>query len=126
MAGVSAADLVRDAPTNGTAVLDRSLIPDSMYARWGGVPHNRREADDSYRDACASVGAFSFQQRPIPEALMAAIPHSLAIAWWIVGSCWVVAAVIYLCDADTTLVGPLVLVGAVTGAIEWLLASRRD
>jgi hypothetical protein len=89
-------------------------------------PINRREADDSYRGALASVGAFSFQQRPHEGRVMAGIPDSLAIAWWIVGSLWVAAAVAYLCGVDTSFLVSLFVLGVVTGVIEWLLARRRN
>jgi hypothetical protein len=90
------------------------MIPDSVQ-RWMGMesPNNRREADDSYQDALASVGAFSFQQRPIEAQYMAGIPDSLAIACSIVGSSWVPAAVAYLSGANTDFLLPLVVLGVV-------------
>jgi hypothetical protein len=103
------------------------VILNSIYSPKGmESPANRREADDSYRDAFASVGAFSFQQRPHERRYMAGIPDSLVIASWIVGSLWVVAVVAYLCEADTSFLVPLFALGAATGVIEYLLARRRN
>jgi hypothetical protein len=56
---------------------------------------------------------------------MTGVPNSLAIAFWIVGSCWAVAAVAYLFDAVAGLVLPLLVFGAVTGLVEWLVRRRQ-
>jgi hypothetical protein len=56
---------------------------------------------------------------------MTGVPNSLAIAFWIVGSCWAVAAVAYLFDAAAGLVLPLLVFGAVTGLVEWLVRRRQ-
>ena len=87
-------------------------------------PDTRREADDSYRDAFASVGAFSFQQRLARRRTVAGIPDSLAIAFWIVGSCWAVGVLAYLSGEEIFLV-PLVAFGAATGVVEWWLTRRQ-
>jgi hypothetical protein len=52
------------------------------------------------------------------------LPHSLAIALWVVGSSWAVMIAAYLLDADTGLVVPLVLFGTLTGAAEWMMRGR--
>jgi hypothetical protein len=52
---------------------------------------------------------------------MAGIPTSLAIAIWVTGACWALAAIAYLLEAETTFVAPMVVIGALTGAAEWLL-----
>jgi hypothetical protein len=52
------------------------------------------------------------------------LPHSLAIAFWIVGSSWAVMVAAYLLDADTELVIPLVLFGTLTGVAEWMMRGR--
>jgi hypothetical protein len=51
-------------------------------------------------------------------------PDSLAIALWVVGSCWAVAVVAYLFDAADGLVVPLVLFGTLTGVAELLLRRK--
>jgi hypothetical protein len=56
---------------------------------------------------------------------MAGIPTSLAIALWVTGACWAVAAIPYLLEADTTFVAPMVIIGVLTGTAEWLL-RRKD
>jgi hypothetical protein len=56
---------------------------------------------------------------------MTGVPNSLAIAFWIVGSCWAVAAVAYLFDAAAGLVFPLLAFGAVTGFVEWLVRRKQ-
>jgi H+/Cl- antiporter ClcA len=50
----------------------------------------------------------------------------LAIAFWIVGSCWAVAAVAYLFDAAGGLVLPLLAFGAVAGFVEWLVRRKQS
>ena len=56
---------------------------------------------------------------------MAGIPTPLAIAIWITGACWLVAAIPYFLEIDATFVAPMVIVGALTGVAEWLL-RRKD
>jgi hypothetical protein len=57
---------------------------------------------------------------------MTGLPASLSIALWIVGSCWAVAAVAYLFDAATGLVFPLLVLGVVTGFVEWLVRRKHE
>ena len=55
---------------------------------------------------------------------MAGIPNALAIALWIVGSCWAIAAFAWLLNAETDFLTPLVAFGAVTGTLEWWLRRK--
>lgn len=55
---------------------------------------------------------------------MAGIPNALAIALWIAGSCWAVAGIAWLFDAETGLLPPLVAFGVLTGAVEWWLRRK--
>lgn len=52
------------------------------------------------------------------------LPNALAIAIWITGSCWAVAAVAWLFNAETDFLGPLVAFGVVTGAVEWFVRRK--
>jgi hypothetical protein len=55
------------------------------------------------------------------EALMTGIPDSLAIALWVVGSCWALAIIAYLIGGYEEFILPLVAFGILTGAAEWVL-----
>ena len=55
---------------------------------------------------------------------MAGLPNALAIALWIVGSCWAVAGLAWLVDAETEFLGSLVVFGVVTGPVEWWLRRK--
>jgi hypothetical protein len=52
------------------------------------------------------------------------LPNALAIALWIVGSCWAIAGLAWLLNAETEFLGSLVAFGAVTGALEWWLRRK--
>jgi len=52
------------------------------------------------------------------------LPHSLAIALWVVGSLWAVTIAAYLLGADTQLVVPLLVFGTLTGVVEWMMRGR--
>jgi len=52
------------------------------------------------------------------------LPNALAIAIWITGSCWAVAAAAWLLNAETDFLAPLAAVGVVTGGLEWLLRRK--
>jgi hypothetical protein len=52
------------------------------------------------------------------------LPHSLAIALWVVGSLWAVTMAAYLLGADTRLVVPLLVFGTLTGVAEWMMRGR--
>ena len=56
---------------------------------------------------------------------MAGIPTSLTIAICATSACWVVAILAYVFDTEAPIIAPLVIVGGLTGASEWLLRSRR-
>jgi hypothetical protein len=67
----------------------------------------------------APVGAASYRHRRY-GANMGQIPDSLAIAVWIVGSCWAVAIVAYIFGASTKFLFPLFLFGLISGVAEWV------
>jgi hypothetical protein len=52
---------------------------------------------------------------------MTGIPDKTAIALWIAGSCWAVALLLYVFNGPSDLVLPLLLFGAATGIVEWIL-----
>ena len=55
---------------------------------------------------------------------MEKLPDSLAIGFWITGSCWAVALVACLFGASTEWLLPLFMFGLLAGVTEWVL--RRD
>jgi hypothetical protein len=55
---------------------------------------------------------------------MGRLPNSLAIAMWVVGSCWVLAVLGYMLGASGDWIVPLVAFGALTGLAEWYLRQR--
>jgi len=55
---------------------------------------------------------------------MARLPESLEIAFWIVGSTWVLALLALLLDFDREVVWAAFLLGLVAGAAEWLMRRR--
>jgi hypothetical protein len=57
---------------------------------------------------------------------MANLPEALAIALWITGSCWAVAALAYVSGASTEWVLPLFFFGCVTGVVEWIKRRMPD
>lgn len=54
---------------------------------------------------------------------MTGIPRATAIALWVTASCWAVALVVYLFNGPPDLVLPLLIFGALTGIVEWILRS---
>ena len=52
---------------------------------------------------------------------MAKLSDSLAIALWIVGSCWMLAIIAYAFGGSTEWILPLFILGLATGVAEWLL-----
>jgi hypothetical protein len=56
---------------------------------------------------------------------VARLPDSLAIALWIVGSCWLLALLALLVGLDAEVIRAALLFGAVAGFVEWL-ARRRN
>jgi hypothetical protein len=52
------------------------------------------------------------------------LPDSLAIAFWVVGACWLVAIMAYAFGGPTELIVPLVMLGILTGVAEWALRRR--
>jgi hypothetical protein len=55
---------------------------------------------------------------------MARLPDSLAIALWIVGSCWALAIATYAFDGSKELILPLTVLGVLTGIAEWVLRRK--
>jgi len=66
----------------------------------------------------------SCQQRLKKEAPMTGIPDSLAIALWVVGSCWVLSIIAFLIGGYEEFILPLVAFGVLTGAAEWALRRK--
>jgi hypothetical protein len=56
---------------------------------------------------------------------MERLPDSLAIAFWVVGSCWALAGANYMFGGPRLLTLPLVVFGTFTGLVEWLLRQRK-
>jgi len=88
-----------------------------------GFPFERLRADDPYRARRPRSGA-----NPAASAQkgsrMEKLPDSLAIGFWITGSCWAVALVACLFGASTEWLLPLFMFGLLAGVTEWVL--RRD
>jgi len=57
---------------------------------------------------------------------MERLPDSLAIALWIVGSCWALAIVAYVFDASMEWILPLFMLGLLTGIAEWVLRRKAN
>jgi hypothetical protein len=55
---------------------------------------------------------------------MTGIPHATIIALWVTGSCWAIALVAHLLNGPPDLVFPLLVFGALTGIVEWILRSK--
>lgn len=52
---------------------------------------------------------------------MAGLPAELTIGIWVACACWAVAAIAYFLNVEITFIAPMVILGVVTGAVEWLL-----
>ena len=63
---------------------------------------------------------------------MSKIPEALAIALWVTGTCWAVAALAYLFGGSTqgaspsAIVFPLFIMGCVAGIAEWIMRRMRS
>jgi predicted metal-binding membrane protein len=57
---------------------------------------------------------------------MEKLPESLAIAIWIVGSCWALAILVYLIGAPMEWVLPIFIFGLLTGIAEWFLRRKSE
>jgi hypothetical protein len=55
---------------------------------------------------------------------MTGLPDSLSIAFWVVGSCWVMSAIAYVCGVFDVAF-PLVALGALTGLAEWIVRREK-
>lgn len=58
----------------------------------------------------------------IPQPL----PSSLSIAFWLVGSLWLVAIVAYIFNAPRAIVYAAFIFGALSGVAEWLAFGGPD
>ena len=65
----------------------------------------------------------SEQERP-EGACMTRLPDSLAIALWVVGSCWALAIAAYALGGPSELILPLTVFGVLTGVAEWVLRKK--
>lgn len=71
------------------------------------------------------VGRSQFPTSCAPQvARMGRLPDSLAIALWVVGSCWVLAIVAYISGGSTELILPLFVLGVLTGIAEWVMRKK--
>lgn len=80
---------------------------------------------EPWRDLPDNFGPYTthynrFVQRP-ERALMERLPDSLAIAFWLVGSCWLLAIIAYVLDASMEWMLPRFMLGLVTGLAEWVM-----
>jgi hypothetical protein len=55
---------------------------------------------------------------------MTSLPDSLAIALWVVSSCWVLAIVAHIFGGPEELIIPLVALAILTGVAEWVLRQK--
>jgi hypothetical protein len=55
---------------------------------------------------------------------MSRLSHSLAIALWVVGTCWALAILGYLLGVSSEWTVPLVTLGSLTGLAKWHLRKR--
>ena len=51
-------------------------------------------------------------------------PPSLTIAFWVTGSSWAVALLVYLLGGPMEAIFPIVILGTLTGAAEWMLRQK--
>jgi hypothetical protein len=90
-------------------------------------PDTRRKADDSYRARCAGRSMRATGLVALTEGeQMAGLPTSLSIAFWLVGSIWLVAILAHVFDAPQQIVHATLAFGAVAGLVEWLAARRNN
>jgi hypothetical protein len=57
---------------------------------------------------------------------MTGLPASLSIAFWLVGSIWLVAILADAFDAPGEIVYATFIVGLLTGLAEWLAVGRKS
>jgi hypothetical protein len=55
---------------------------------------------------------------------MERLPDSLAIALWVVGSCWALAIVAHLFGLSPEWIVTLVVLGIFTGIVEWTMRRK--
>jgi hypothetical protein len=55
---------------------------------------------------------------------MTGLPASLSIAFWLVGSIWLVAILAHVFDAPHEIVYAALVVGLLVGVVEWLALRR--
>jgi hypothetical protein len=84
-------------------------------------PDTRRKADDSYRARSAGRSLRATGLVALIEGeQMTGLPASLSIAFWLVGSIWLVAIVAHILDAPHQIVYAALAFGVIAGVIEWL------
>jgi hypothetical protein len=75
-----------------------------------------------------AVGGEALKTDSEPEhpegACMTRLPDSLAIAVWVVGSCWALAIAAYALGGPSELILPLTVFGGLTGVAEWVLRKK--
>jgi hypothetical protein len=52
------------------------------------------------------------------------LPDSLAIAFWVVGSCWAMATVAYAFGVSPEWIAALVVFGIFSGIVEWIMRRK--
>jgi hypothetical protein len=55
---------------------------------------------------------------------MTGLPASLSIAFWLVGSIWLVAILAHVFDAPHEIVYAALVVGLLAGVVEWLAIRK--
>jgi hypothetical protein len=72
------------------------------------------------------IGGNCFHPAAPIEGVMKNLPNSVAIALWVVGSCWFLAIVGYALGASSDWIFPLMALGVLTGLAEWWHVRKRD
>jgi len=57
---------------------------------------------------------------------MTGLPASLSIAFWLVGSIWLMAILAYLFDAPHEIVYAALAYGLIAGVVEWLFVRANN
>jgi hypothetical protein len=90
-------------------------------------PDTRRKADDSYRARCAGRSLRATGLVALTEGeQMAGLPASLSIAFWLVGSIWLVAIMAHILDAPHQVVYAALALGVIAGIVEWLVVKGNN
>jgi hypothetical protein len=90
-------------------------------------PDTRRKADDSYRAHRAGRSTRATGIVALTEGeQMAGLPASLSMAFWLVGSIWLVAILAHLFDAPHQIVHATLAFGVIAGVVDWLAVRRNS